>query len=338
MLLILSYICTFSPGIPYTLHSSRLPKQLNVRSSWSSSSNNDVAQSGVGVNKGDNQDKSYTRRSNSWIVILDDEEPIRLAVGDYLYDSGYSVTACADAEAVLELLSSIQNDDQNYSDDGEGFTRKKFPDAIIIDIRMPGQRMNGLDLLRKLKNPGNNIQAKWKQIPAIVLSAKGLTQDRIYGYKLGADAYLSKPVNPDELLSVIDNLIRRRKEQSNNAEFGKREQLMALKRDIGNIKEILQANRGGAVRRALPPSTQKLLGSTDPLAEYNDDDLLTTPERQVLELLSQGFTNLEIANVRGNTNAAAVSGIISRLYRKSRTKTRTELLRWAIEMEYVTSK
>lgn len=69
------------------------------------------------------QDPKFVERSKRWIVIVDDEESIRMAVGDFLYDVGYQVTACADADSMLELLSPADD-----SVDGEIL---RVPDAII---------------------------------------------------------------------------------------------------------------------------------------------------------------------------------------------------------------
>jgi len=69
------------------------------------------------------QDPKFVERSKRWIVIVDDEESIRMAVGDFLYDVGYQVTACADADSMLELLSPPEG-----SIDGE---IANLPDAII---------------------------------------------------------------------------------------------------------------------------------------------------------------------------------------------------------------
>jgi hypothetical protein len=70
------------------------------------------------------QDPNFIERSKRWIVIVDDEEPIRMAVGDFLYDQGYQVTACADADSMLQLCSSSSQD----VIDGE---LGAIPDAIV---------------------------------------------------------------------------------------------------------------------------------------------------------------------------------------------------------------
>lgn len=67
-------------------------------------------------------DPLFVERHQRWVVIVDDEESIRLAVGDFLYDQGYQVTACADADSMLQLFASS-------NDDATGLGR--IPDAII---------------------------------------------------------------------------------------------------------------------------------------------------------------------------------------------------------------
>ena len=118
----------------------------NSKSASSSSSSNN------------HNDQKFQKRSKSWVVIVDDEESIRLSIGNYLYQAGYSVTACSDAEALLEILSSVSqgfdNGDSSSSarsndrnnDDGT-FYDDRFPNAIICDIRIPGKGMDGLELL-----------------------------------------------------------------------------------------------------------------------------------------------------------------------------------------------
>lgn len=78
------------------------------------------------------EDPKFLARTKRWIVLVDDEESIRLAVGDYLYDHGYQVTACADADSMLEVCATPD------SEDGE---RPVLPDAIIRYV--PSEPTNG---------------------------------------------------------------------------------------------------------------------------------------------------------------------------------------------------
>ena len=73
-------------------------------------------------------------------------------------------------------------------------------DAIILDVMMPG--MNGIEVLRTLR-------ARQVQTPIMMLTAKGETDDRITGFNAGADDYLPKPFDPDELISRVRAMLRR---------------------------------------------------------------------------------------------------------------------------------
>ena len=75
-----------------------------------------------------------------------------------------------------------------------------FPDCIIVDIAMPNQ--TGHKLIKCIQSDN-----RLKNIPCIFLTANGLTEDRIKGYNLGCNAYISKPFDPEELEAIIHNLI-----------------------------------------------------------------------------------------------------------------------------------
>jgi DNA-binding response OmpR family regulator len=237
-------------------------------------------------------DPKVVERHKRWIVITDDEEAIRLAVGDFLYDRGYQVTACSDADSMLEVCRNPRSDKELPA----------IPDAIISDIRMPGK--NGIELLGLIR-----ADERLARIPVILLTAKGLAKDRIDGYKAGADVYLPKPFDPEELLSIIDNVIQRRKQMS-----GKNGSLMDLKEDMENIKQIMKTNGAGVVKKT--------------------DVYLTGAERDVLELICKGYTNGEIANERG-VGVIGINRLVQKLYIETQTRTRTELVGWAITTGYV---
>ena len=173
-------------------------------------------------------DPKFLERNKYWIVLVDDEESIRLAVGDYLYNQGYQITACEDADAFLELCCVPTNtitteastsDPTNYIFNNEqeksslssplpiraSTLPSKLPDLIVCDIRMPGK--DGIELLKIIRN-----DESLRYIPFVLLTAKAMTQDRIRGYKAGANAYLPKPFYPEELLSIVDNTLTRKKQ------------------------------------------------------------------------------------------------------------------------------
>ena len=264
-------------------------------------------------------------RSNHWIVLIDDESPIRLAIGDYLHSMGYSlITACDGPMSFLEIIlwSCSWSLPSMSSEEGEGSDSKqqspppwiessqpwRLPNCIISDIRMPGG-IDGVQLLELLRrcSPTNttdgytadggpaeatkrrgrpkksdiskengyydekdefelldaivegrsNVQLdkiitpvdqamqyieairerlayfndrgensgpsrdedsidypnSFHQIPVILLTAKAMAKDRIEGYKAGANGYLPKPFRPEELLAMVDNLMRRQERE-----------------------------------------------------------------------------------------------------------------------------
>ena len=170
------------------------------------------------------------------------------------------------------------------------------------DVRMPGK--DGIELLGLIRT-----DERLERVPVILLTAKALTQDRIAGYKAGADVYLSKPFDPDELLSILDNAIQRRHQMT-----GKNGNLLDLKQDMENIKQIMRKNGASVVKKT--------------------NIYLTDTERDVLELLCKGYTNGEIAEERA-VNVIGVNRMIQKIYLETKTRTRTELVRWAITSGYV---
>ena len=118
------------------------------------------------------------------LLVVDDEPGLLQAVGVCLKTEGYDVmTARRGEDALIQIADTL-------------------PDLIISDIRMPG--MDGYALARQLR-----ASPRTELIPIIFLTAKGETSDRVAGFRSGADAYLTKPFEPDELLSVIDNILSR---------------------------------------------------------------------------------------------------------------------------------
>jgi two-component system, OmpR family, response regulator VicR len=115
------------------------------------------------------------------ILIVDDENTIREVVRRYLEREGYQVQEAADG---YEALDSIQADP---------------PDLIVLDLMLPG--IDGLTITQHLRQD--------RQIPIIMLTAKGEASDRIRGLDLGADDYITKPFSPQEVVSRVRAVLRR---------------------------------------------------------------------------------------------------------------------------------
>ncbi len=115
------------------------------------------------------------------ILIVDDEALIRNVIKEYSSMEGYKVT---EAENGLEALELVKENDF---------------DIIIMDIMMP--KMDGYQAIKEIK--------KIKKIPFIILSARSDEIDKLYGFDLGIDDYLTKPFSPKELISRIKVITRR---------------------------------------------------------------------------------------------------------------------------------
>jgi DNA-binding NarL/FixJ family response regulator len=244
------------------------------------------------------RDPKFMERNKRWVIIVDDEAPIRQAVGQLLFDRGYQVTACADGPTALKVARSKRT---NSNEEGVD-QPPALPDVLVCDIRMPG--MDGLEVLRQVRADDELVG-----VPVILLTAKAMTQDRILGYQNGADAYLPKPFDPDELVTVIDNVIERH-ETLNTERVG----VDDLKRDLDEIKYLLLESGGGGVGNGWVEASNVFLAPD---------------EREILELICQGLTTKEIAG-KAFLSTRRVEQLLTGMFRKVDVKNRTELVRWAV--------
>lgn len=119
------------------------------------------------------------------ILVIDDELSIRLLLDNFLSKTFNVITKNDGFEGL------------NYLEEGN------LPDLIVADIQMPN--LDGYDFLTKIRASGF-----FKHIPVIMLSGIESSKERVKCLKLGADDYLVKPFNPEELAIRIENLILRR--------------------------------------------------------------------------------------------------------------------------------
>ena len=118
------------------------------------------------------------------LLVVDDDDRIRALLKQYLTRAGFRVTGAADAAAARKLVGDL------------GF------DMAILDVMMPGE--DGFSLVRWLRS-----QPGLSDTPILMLTARGLADDRIEGLSLGVDDYLAKPFEPRELLLRIEAILRR---------------------------------------------------------------------------------------------------------------------------------
>jgi two-component system phosphate regulon response regulator OmpR len=115
------------------------------------------------------------------LLIVDDDERIRSLLQKFLMRHGFLVTAARDAAHARRILSGLDFD------------------LIVLDVMMPGE--DGLALTKALRET--------RDVPILLLTAKGETSNRIEGLEAGADDYLAKPFEPKELLLRINAILRR---------------------------------------------------------------------------------------------------------------------------------
>ena len=114
------------------------------------------------------------------ILVVDDDDKIKELIKQFLVEKGLIVSTASNATEAKKKIEFF-----NFN-------------LIVLDVMMPGQ--SGYELTKELKSS--------KNIPIILLTAKGEAENRIHGLEIGADDYLGKPFEPKELLLRIKNIIR----------------------------------------------------------------------------------------------------------------------------------
>ncbi len=127
---------------------------------------------------------------NERILLVEDEEALRMTVMDRLCGEGYHVDFAADGEQGLRKA-----------------TQHPF-DLVVLDVMLP--RKSGFDVCREIRSAG-------MAVPILMLTARTQTADKIVGLKIGADDYLTKPFDGMELTARIEALLRRSRMLPSNA-------------------------------------------------------------------------------------------------------------------------
>jgi two-component system phosphate regulon response regulator OmpR len=115
------------------------------------------------------------------LLVVDDDDRIRELLKEYLARAGFRVTAARDATGARRLMQTLDFD------------------LAVLDVMMPGE--DGFSLSRWIRGRGPT--------PVLILTARGEAEDRIVGLTTGADDYLAKPFDPQELLLRIEAILRR---------------------------------------------------------------------------------------------------------------------------------
>jgi len=159
------------------------------------------------------------------ILLVEDEPAIQELIAVNLQHAGHHVMRAGDAEGAL------------------GIVRNALPDLLLIDWMLPG--MSGVSLARQLRQ-----EERTRQIPIIMLTARGGDADKIAGLEAGADDYVTKPFSVRELLARIKAVLRRRAPQMTDDPV----EVSDLRLDPGTRRVF-----GGALPLPLGPSEFRLL-------------------------------------------------------------------------------
>ena len=116
------------------------------------------------------------------ILVAEDDKNLGFVIQDYLLQNGFNVVLCENGRQALET-----------------FSETRF-DICVLDVMMP--KLDGFTLAKKIKTADNNM-------PVIFLTAKEMKEDKLNGFAIGADDYITKPFDIDELIARINAILKR---------------------------------------------------------------------------------------------------------------------------------
>ena len=202
--------------------------------------------------------KDSTAGDQKQLLLIDDDPNLILLVKDYLEFRGYAVNTAGNGREALDMLDATA------------------PDMIICDVMMP--EMNGYAFVKQVRE---NPDTEW--IPILFLSAKGQSQDRVKGLNTGADVYMVKPFEPEELVAQVESSLK-------------------------------QASR---------LTKQQIKGNGGPAIQVPFDVELTPTELRVVQFVARGMANREIADelqVSQRTIESHVSNMLGKTGLHNRTE------------------
>ncbi|MDQ4095922.1 MAG: response regulator [Actinomycetota bacterium] len=146
------------------------------------------------------------------ILIVDDNADIRRLIGTILATGDHNLAYAEDGEKAVEIV------------------KKSTPDLVILDVMMP--RMDGFMVLKQMRVAGLREATK-----VLMLTAKASESDWVRGYKLGADSYLTKPFDPEELQNAVSELFSMSKERLRE----RREEELHRAQMLSRLETLFQA-------------------------------------------------------------------------------------------------
>ncbi|HTX56447.1 MAG TPA: response regulator [Candidatus Acidoferrales bacterium] len=130
--------------------------------------------------------KDLAQGAGHRVLVVDDDRNLRKIISTNLELAGFAVETASDGAEALSTIENLQ------------------PDIVLLDLMMP--YMDGYEVAKRIRNHQNPSIAN---VPIIILTAKGETEDKLRGFEAGADDYITKPFGPQELLARVRAKIRR---------------------------------------------------------------------------------------------------------------------------------
>jgi len=289
---------------------------------------------------------SLAKTDESWILIVEDENSLRNAIGKYISEEGgYYVTGVSDAQSALLICKGMVPPSRRLPDfitHTNTNSNSTLPDCIVLDIQLNGE-MDGIDLLRMIRS-----DSQLESIPVVLLTAKGRVDDRIAGYNAGADAYLPKPFDIEELLVVINGLKIRKNRDS--IEESDNTMIKDIRRELREIKALLNEDAStlqpsnlsaDSIYKEIVKIKEDIITATKTVSnddltqsstntipsQYNTLSILTPEETTVIHYVCHGLSNKEIAR-NMVCSISKIEKSMSSMFKKANVTNRRDLTNW----------
>jgi two-component system response regulator MtrA len=186
---------------------------------------------------------AVTARQTAKVMIVEDDQDIARLVADVLGEEGYATEVVTDSRRALETFERVK------------------PDVVTLDVMMPS--LDGISLCLELRRNS--------EVPILFISARKDPPDRVVGLRIGADDYMSKPFDTEELVARVEALLRR-SHMSKDANGAQQIRFGRFVIDLGSVQAV-----AGEEQVQLTPTEFKLVRTlaADPGHVFTRDDLLT---------------------------------------------------------------
>ena len=187
--------------------------------------------------------QTMSPRHGAKVMIVEDDHDIAALVADVLAEEGYATEIVTDSRQALDVFDRVH------------------PDVVTLDVMMPS--LDGISLCLELRRNS--------EVPILFVSAKKDPPDRVVGLRIGADDYMSKPFDTDELVARVDALLRR-STMSKDASGARQIRFGHFVIDLASVQAV-----AGEQQVQLTPTEFKLLRTlaSEPGRVFTRDDLLT---------------------------------------------------------------